>query len=413
MKFSIPNAAWGPGSTRPPGWTDVGAVSQTIAQTIARALAEAGLEARPGLTQGVTQNLQRAFATAGLGGHAWAPPAPGMEDVVEVIAREIRTPQPGAADAGARAPMDDALRPGQFVSRSHASHAGTRAYKLYVPARHAAGEPLPLVVMLHGCKQTPDDFAAGTRMNELAERLGFLVAYPAQAGHANSSGCWNWFKPQDQGRDQGEPAVIAGITQEVAAGHAVDRRRIFVAGLSAGAAMAVVLGETYPELFAAVGAHSGLPYGVAHDVPSAFAAMKGGTGSVPMGPGGAYQGSPRRAANAVPTIVFHGDRDPTVHPCNGTQIGAQVRTLAADAGPAPAGLDARTERGTAPGGRTYSRTVYTDAHEQVWVEQWLLHGAGHAWSGGSASGSYTDPAGPDASAEMLRFFLSQGRPGTA
>jgi len=403
MKFSIPSAAWPPGSPHPPSWRGVSGVTQTIE----RALAQAGLHAPPGLAQGVTQTIQRAFASAGLEGHASVPPAHATEDVVDVIAREILTPRPGAPDAGARAPVDDTVQPGQFVSRSHAGPAGTRAYKLYVPASRAAGEPMPLVVMLHGCKQTPDDFAAGTRMNELAERLGFLVAYPAQAGHANSSGCWNWFKPQDQGRDQGEPAVIAGITHEVAASHAVDRRRIFVAGLSAGAAMAVVLGETYPDLYAAVGAHSGLPYAAAHDLPSAFAAMKGGTGPL--------AGTPRRAAssNAVPTIVFHGDRDPTVDPCNGAQIVAQANTLAAANDPVDATLQARTEQGKAPGGRTFSRTTYTDARGQVRVEQWLLHGAGHAWSGGSARGSYTDPAGPDASAEMLRFFLSQERAGTA
>lgn len=402
MKFPIPGPRWpaGPAS----------ATAADVTETIARVLRQAGLDARPGLAQGVTQTIRQALASAGLGGQGGATAMPPGEDVLEALARAA--PWPGR-QPGPRTPAPDPapglVLPGQFLSRSHTGPAGARAYKLYIPASPAAGEALPLLVMLHGCKQSPDDFAAGTRMNELAERLGFLVAYPGQASQANSSGCWNWFKPQDQGRDQGEPAVIAGITQEVAAGHAVDRRRIFVAGLSAGAAMAVVLGETYPDLYAAVGAHSGLPYGAAHDVPSAFAAMKGGKGSLP----GMAAGAPRRAANAVPTIVFHGDRDPTVDPCNGTQIVAQARTLAADFGSAPAGLEGRTERGTAPGGRAFSRTTYTDAHGQVWVEQWLLHGAGHAWSGGSPRGSYTDPAGPDASAEMLRFFLSQERGGTA
>lgn len=407
MKFSIPGAAWPPRPPQQPSWRGAGAVTQTIEQ----ALAQAGLQAQPGLVQGVTQTLQRAFASAGLGGYAAASRTHAEDDAVDVIAREVFPPGPGAAEAGARAPVDDTVRPGQFVGRSHAGPAGARAYKLYVPSGQVAGEPMPLVVMLHGCKQTPDDFAAGTRMNELAERLGFLVVYPAQASHANSSGCWNWFKPRDQGREQGEPAVIAGITREVAARHAVDPRRIFVAGLSAGAAMAVVLGETYPDLYAAVGAHSGLPYAAAHDLPSAFAAMKGGTGPLPgMAPGG-----PRRAApaNAVPTIVFHGDRDPTVDLCNGAQIASQARTLASDGGSGLAGLQARTERGTASGGRTFSRTTYTDVYGRTWVEEWLLHGAGHAWSGGDRRGSYTDPTGPDASAEMLRFFLLQARGGAA
>lgn len=257
--------------------------------------------------------------------------------------------------------------------------AGTRTYKTYLPSRHAT-RGLPLIVMLHGCKQNPDDFAAGTRMNQLAEELGFAVVYPAQSGKANVSACWNWFQPGHQRREAGEPSLIAGITREVVARHHLDARRIYVAGLSAGGAMAAVMGATYPELYCAIGIHSGLGYASARDLPSALAAMKGK-------PGRKNRGASNR--RRVPMIVFHGDRDTTVHPSNGEH--AMIDTLE------------KVEKGYA-NGRAYTRTTHWNASGKTVLEHWLVHGAGHAWSGGSASGSYTDPLGPDASREMLRFF---------
>jgi poly(hydroxyalkanoate) depolymerase family esterase len=268
--------------------------------------------------------------------------------------------------------------------------------------------------MLHGCTQSADDFAAGTRMNSLADQHGFLVVYPEQATHANPSKCWNWFKAGDQVRDSGEPSLIAGIVRDVAACHGVDTRRIFVAGLSAGAAMAVILGETYPELFAGVGAHSGLPYRSAHDIPSAMAAMKGGRNGI-----ASFKATPSRdaapkvkIAQAVPTIVFHGDRDHTVQLANGIEIVQQARN-AHSAAEANMAMRDSMERGTSLGGRSFSRTVHADAAGRTRVEFWTVHGASHAWAGGSASGSYTDASGPDASAEMVRFFLSLPRAGSA
>ena len=234
------------------------------------------------------------------------------------------------------------------------------------------------------------------------------MVYPAQAANANGSKCWNWFRTQDQGRDSGEPAIIAGITREVASQYRIDERRIFVAGLSAGAAMAVILGTTYPELYAAVGVHSGLPYAAAHDVPSAFSAMKGGAGvGAPM-PFASLRAPQPQIVYTVPTIVFHGDGDQTVAASNGAAI---VR--AAVAVSEQHSLRMTTQEGVTTAGRTYSRTVFADAGEDVVVEHWILHGAGHAWSGGSPSGSFTDSAGPDASAEMIRFFYAQKRAGTA
>jgi poly(hydroxyalkanoate) depolymerase family esterase len=283
---------------------------------------------------------------------------------------------------------------GQFIEAIYTNAAGSRAYKLYIPSCYR-GQALPLVVMLHGCTQSPDDFAAGTRMNAIAEEQACLVVYPAQAGHANPAKCWNWFRPGDQRRGEGEPSLIAGITRQVMRDHVVDPQRVYVGGLSAGAAAAAVMGAAYPDLYAAIGVHSGLACGAASDVPSAFAAMRQGESPSPSAYGDGSAGS--GSGPTVPTIVFHGDRDTTVHPRNGDHVIAQSKGT----------TDAETtvHRGQIAGGHAYTRTLHTDASGRTILEHWEIHGAGHAWSGGSPAGSYTDPRGPDAAREMVRFFL--------
>jgi poly(hydroxyalkanoate) depolymerase family esterase len=256
---------------------------------------------------------------------------------------------------------------------------------------------MPLVVMLHGCTQDPDDFAVGTQMNFLAEVNGFLVAYPAQAASANVSKCWNWFHAAHQERDRGEPSLIAGITRQVMAEYQVDARRVYVAGLSAGGAMAALMVATYPDLYVAVGVHSGLAAGSAHDMPSAFEAMRKGGQSGRM-----------VAGRTVPLILFHGDRDATVHPVNADDLLHQWVTgkpVAAD----KAAPSVTKSRGRAVDGRAYTCESYSDACGQVVAEQWTIHGAGHCWSGGNGNGSFTDPIGPDASREMVRFFQNHPR----
>ena len=290
---------------------------------------------------------------------------------------------------------------GQFVTGLYSNRAGSRTYKLYVPSGYC-GQTLPLVVMLHGCTQSPDDFAAGTRMNALAEEHTCLVAYPAQSASANASKCWNWFNPGNQQRGEGEPSLIAGITRQVMRDYSVDARRVYVAGLSAGAAAAVIMGTTYPDLYAAIGAHSGLACGGASDVHPAFTVMRQGeTIAVRRSGGASDDGGYRRI---VPTIVFHGDQDKTVHPRNGDQIIAQSRAnMTVD-------LQTKVQHGRVPGGHAYSCTLHADASGRTILEQWVIHGAGHRWSGGSPTGSYTDPRGPDATQEMLRFFLEHPHP---
>ena len=231
-------------------------------------------------------------------------------------------------------------------------------------------------------------------MNSYAEGHTSFVVYPEQPSSANVSRCWNWFNPQHQQRGRGEPSIVAGITRQILRQYAVDDERIYVAGMSAGAAAAAVLGARYPDLYAAIGIHSGLPCGTAFDIPSAFAAMRNGEGGRMKHE---LDPSPRGHARPMPTIVFHGDADGTVHPRNGDRFAADL--VAAD-------YDKRVETGCDAGGRAYTRTIFTDPTGNRALEQWLIHGAGHAWSGGNAEGSYTDPLGPNASKELVRFFLS-------
>jgi len=337
------------------------------------------------------------------GGRAGSPMPKALRGFLERFNGIAAAPEMHGWMARFPAPAPDVIpdNDGQFVTRSFSNGAGRRAYKLYIPRGHQ-GRTLPLIVMLHGCTQSPDDFAAGTRMNTLAEEHSCLVAYPAQAAAANAAKCWNWFSADDQRRGQGEPALIAGITRQIMHDHSVDERRVYIAGLSAGGAAAAIMGMAYPDLYAAIGVHSGLACGAARDLPSAFAAMRhGDVGARDHARGVSGTEEARRI---VPTIVFHGDRDNTVHPRNSDHIMAQAGAIAA------AGLQKRVERGRIPGGHAYSRTSFAAASGEAILEQWVIHGAGHAWSGGSAAGSYTDPRGPDAAREMLRFFLEHPHP---
>ncbi|HEY4295842.1 MAG TPA: PHB depolymerase family esterase [Paraburkholderia sp.] len=314
---------------------------------------------------------------------------PGQNSARQAWTQTRPSPQPHAPhtiDADA-----DADTPGAFSTHIFSNSAGQRQYKLYVPAVYKH-EPVPLIVMLHGCTQNADDFAAGTRMNEMAERHGFIVAYPNQSQTANHSKCWNWFKPADQQRDHGEPSLIAGITREVMTHYRVDPARVYVAGLSAGGAMADVMLKTSPDLYAAACVHSGLAYGCAKDLPSALAAMKGGK----------PHRSDARAMPQRPLIVFHGDADTTVHPSNAAALVASFDAVSTT-------VNAPSAAANASGRRREARVQRLVAANGVEAEYWSIRGAGHAWAGGSQHGSYTDPAGPDATAEMLRFFLAHPR----
>lgn len=302
---------------------------------------------------------------------------------------QTRWPKKFGASSGTGTGPEHLPNGAQFKRETFSCHAGTRAFRTYVPALAQSGVT-GVIVMLHGCTQTPEDFAAGTGMNLLAEEHRFIVVYPAQARGDNAQSCWNWFSRGDQQRGRGEPAILAGIAQQVCAEHGVARENTFVAGLSAGAAMSAILGETYADVFAAVGAHSGLPVGAAKDVSSAFLAMGGTVASI---------SPPPHNSETVRTIIFHGTADATVQHSNSDLI-AQ-RALRANA----AQSVESSHHGTTAG-RPFTCKVSKDMRGIPIVEQWSVDGQGHAWSGGNSGGSYADPTGPDASAEMVRFFFN-------
>lgn len=293
---------------------------------------------------------------------------------------------------------------GRFITEAFANFAGMRNYRLYIPSAYN-GQSLPLIVMLHGCKQGPDDFAIGTRMNFVAEEFGCFVAYPGQSKSANGLGCWNWFNPRHQHRGRGEPSLIAGITKAVIDQYNIDKARVYVAGLSAGGAATAVLAATYPDLYTAAGIHSGLARGAARNVPSAVTAMRSGRGTTSDLP--LLTTGPDGARRFVPAITFHGDKDETVHPGNAGHVLKQLQ---------PGGgtlLRYTTKQGRARSGHRYTQDLYLDHRGTSVLEAWTIHGSGHAWSGGHAAGSFTDPKGPNASREMLRFFLTHRLEGDA
>ena len=346
--------------------------------TILSSMAEAIRLTRDGDLTEATSLIRTAL---GIGDHSIGKSMPVR---VQALAAEHATPKAGGSSAKPR----PSAAAGSFEPKTYSGHAGSISYMLYRPASVSPG--MPLVIMLHGCSQSPEDFARGTAMNTLAEERGFLVAYPRQTQAANAQKCWNWFRPGDQGRDRGEPALIAGLTREIVAAEHADPGRVYVAGLSAGGAAAAIMADAYPDLFAAVGVHSGLACRAASDLPSALAAMKqGGRGS----------GSQAISTRFVPVITFHGDRDGTVNEVNARQI---IATAKAAAG-APLAVKVATGEAS---GRRYTRTTASGEGGQVLIEQWTIDGAGHAWSGGDPAGSYADAAGPDASRAMVDFFLT-------
>jgi poly(hydroxyalkanoate) depolymerase family esterase len=359
---------------------DQGEMAQALSLTRAGRLAEA------------TEQIQRTLHSASMPNPMPGPARTSSRPPL-VSSQDLKIPLQNFAVLPGQAPPSEKLGKGVLRDGTYASGSGAMRYKIYIPP-DCPNQGVPIIVMLHGGTQAVLDYAAGTGMNSLADLHHFVVVYPEQDARANPMRYWNWFRPQDQQNGSGEPALIAGITQQVIRDHDADPDRVFIVGFSAGGAMATVMAATYPQLYVAAGVHSGLPYGSAHDVPSAFALMRG-----------ANPPSGQDAALRIPLIVFHGDHDEIVNVVNASRIrqqrlGGDEALVAADGQP--------VTRGQVPGGHAFTRTTYSD-ETHVLLEQWIVHGAGHAWFGGTAGCSYTDPLGPDASAEMVRFFAEHSR----
>lgn len=312
--------------------------------------------------------------------------APAADVAVEDIAfREVFKPVPLVEPVTSVPPAPGA----DFDLKNFVFGAQHYGYHLFIPANRGTAA-LPLLVMLHGCKQDALDFSAGTAMNALAERDQFMVLYPQQIRHANSMGCWNWFEPAHQQHGRGEPGMIAALASHIVQTHNGDAPRVYVAGLSAGGAMAALVGKLHPEIFAGVAVHSGLPPGAARDLPTALAAMRSGPGRtagvVPIG---------------LPTLVIHGSADKTVASANASRMAQEEVAYWARQGVA---LDLQKFDSHTQSGRGATVSRWSDPRGKALVEVWSIASAPHAWAGGDASGSYTDPKGPSASEAVVWFF---------
>jgi poly(hydroxyalkanoate) depolymerase family esterase len=304
----------------------------------------------------------------------------------------------------------------RWISGTAQAAGGSRHYKLWVPSTLERGKAAPLVMMLHGCTHDPEDMAEISGMNELAEANRFLVLYPEQSRLANLLKCWNWFEPKHQARDGGEPAILAAAVDIVSSTQSVDVDRVYIAGVSAGGAMASILGATYSDIFAAIAVCAGTEYKAATSVSEGLAVMARG-GPDPLKQGQlAFEamrtGLARRMRRRIPVIVLHGTADSRVSPVNADQAIAQWSktnaSLAAAHSETGLALTEKIISGTVPGGYAYQNHVYLESNGRLLLEKWLVEGLGHAWSGSPKASKYGDPKGPNASAEIWRFFCESG-----
>jgi len=293
---------------------------------------------------------------------------------------------------------------------------GSRAYKLWAPATIETEKASPLVMLLHGCALDAQAMTEISGMNEVAEANRFLVVYPEQSRRANLLKCWNWFHPKHQTRDRGEPSILAAIIEQVCSRFRVDLDRIYIAGVSAGGAMAVIAGATYPDLFAAIAVCAGGEFKAATSVATGLSVMKHG-GPDPLQQGqSAFEamraGLARKKKRRMPVIAFHGTADARVNPVNTEQIIAQWSAtnacLAAQQGETDFSLSEQTVAGQVATGYAYKRRIYTDQRGELLMESWIIDGLGHAWPGSPQAHKYGDPKGPVAAREIWRFFNQAG-----
>ncbi|MEA2295526.1 MAG: hypothetical protein QOE86_3165 [Solirubrobacteraceae bacterium] len=317
------------------------------------------------------------------------------------------TPPGGTTGSGSGSGTPSKL-PGSPFSGTFTTSSGSLTYQGYVPSTYKPGTAVPLVVALHGCTETADVFRQLTRWDELAQAKGFIVVFPQQSKDANSMSCWNFFQAAHMSRDAGEPAAIAGVTRWVQQHYTIDAHRTFVTGLSAGGAMSSVMAATYPDLYAAAGIGSGCEY-------AATATCAGYKSADPLSAGQQAYKAMGRYARPMPVILFEGDQDTTVPPVNAQQLVQQWQYTddLADDGAHNGSIPVQptnVTQGSVPGGHSYTVTEYSDGQNKELLQSWLVHGMGHAWSGGCSCEPYADPAGPDETGAMYAFFMAHPMP---
>ncbi len=295
---------------------------------------------------------------------------------------------------------DGGERPaGRWIRRRYTGTAGTRLYDVYVPGGARRGR-MPMVLLLHGCRQTGTDFGRDSGFAELADTAGFVLVMPRQEVQHQLQRCWRWYDAEHQQRDEGEPAILRGIVDDVPLvlpGGRIDRRRVFVAGLSAGGAMALILATTYPDVFAAAGVHSATAYRSATRGVNALGAMAARGAGPDSG----------AAGRMAPVVLLHGTDDAIVRPPNADRIVDQwlASRRGAVNGPGRAAVrPLASTKALVVGGRRCLRTRWYTVGGRRVLEYWRVDGLGHAWSGGSARAAFIDRAGPSAAQVMWTFF---------
>jgi poly(hydroxyalkanoate) depolymerase family esterase len=310
---------------------------------------------------------------------------------------------------------------GKWIAGKARAAGGSRNFKLWIPAAPEDARAWPLLMLLHGCTHDGAHMAEISGMNEVAAFHRFLVVYPEQSLCANLLKCWNWFRPEHQSRDAGEPSILAAIVAQIRSTYSVDPDRLYVAGVSAGGAMASILAATYPDVFAGVAVFAGAEFKAATSTSEGFAAMKHG------GPDPARQGQiafevmhggfARTERRRMPVIVFHGTADKKVNWINADQTIAQWEKtnscLAAEDGNIGFLLTEKVSDGKVSDGYAYKKYSYLESDSHLLMEKWLVEGLGHAWSGSPKPRKYGDPKGPNASAEIWRFFCESAKHPTA
>ncbi|AWH53533.1 PHB depolymerase esterase [Stenotrophomonas sp. ESTM1D_MKCIP4_1] len=304
--------------------------------------------------------------------------------------------------------------PGHWDFGVYGNVYGAREYQVWVPANYQPSQPLPLLLVLHGCVTGPNLMGEASGFNDVADTEGFIVVYPRQNVTANPMRCWNFPLPVNQARGSGEPSILAGIVDEVKAGYAVDPRRVYVTGISAGGAMTATMLACYSDVFAAGAIHAGGMYKGATTVSgSAYALLAGSIYSPDSNGRLAWQCSGSPKPRPLPVLVFHGSADSTVNPINGQQA---VRQFLQTNDLADDGLDndsvkyvpTSTYQGQVPGGRSY--TVDTYAYNgRVLAQHYVVQGMGHAWSGSQTGLPFTDAQGPDATLITWLFLKDNQR----